>query len=139
MILGIEAITEKSDDSSDCFDFAEYLQQHPIKISGTVVEARLVDRPQDADYSISGDVDSNFRLDWQRDTGLYNYQWSESTKLRLRRSGSPVQSIEATSSGSSSNKEPVVHFRSVALEGLWAKVRADLVSRMMRDLGKEGA
>jgi hypothetical protein len=135
--LGVEAITDTSDDTSDCFDFVQYLKQHPIKIAGTDVEVRLVDRPQDADYSISGDVDTTYRLDWQHDSGLYSYQWTESTRLRLRKSGSQAQELDAASSGSSSNSDPIVDFRHLILQDLWTKIEAEIASRMAQDLGKD--
>jgi len=132
--VGIGAITDSFDGTSDSFSLVQYLKQNPITLPNVTIRLILIDHPKDADYSLNGNVKSSLGVARAAETSQYDYQWKSTANLTLWKQGSLAQAINADSEGSKQVAQPTDQPRSACLVDLWAKVRTQVADRIATDI-----
>jgi hypothetical protein len=159
MVIGVEAITDQSDGTSESFDLVKYLQSHPLELNNATLEVVLIDSPVDTDYAISGTLSGSVTVSWTREfptsrkleqlavaplaiaatimlggglsyVGTYKYSWLQHGHFVLRRRGRKIAEIDVESQGDQESHDPIPHFRSVAVQDTWRQLSAKILSSL---------
>ncbi|MGH7604300.1 MAG: hypothetical protein ACRENK_09925 [Gemmatimonadaceae bacterium] len=140
--LGIGAIVDTVDYTTDSFNFFRYFKSHPVLVSGDTLQSVLVDRAADADFAITGVVET--QIEHRKNDEALRFSYSHDADVSVWRDGKKLGDVHAMCSGNAhrgdKGPDPTLDdLRYTTMTECFDKLRTDIASMLSRGVVRGGA